>query len=455
MIKGVVSILLICLFLGICINIAYSVPPPWNITLVPKRVIIAPPICYAAFTIMVTSTYNDKPIYIYFDEELLGPLKGNVRFIELEMKGTLSNYEKIIRMDVFMNIETPPGEYQLRVYAYPAGSNPYEYQVYDTLTVVIVQTGKFPCQEPPEYPYATTIIYTTMVYTTREQTVTTITRTTYWWNWWYRWLWRRWFGWWSWFKWPWITQKSFDFALEATPTTQSIKAGQQVTFTVHVMLTSGNPQPVTLSVSDICCGSTYSFSLTTGSPNFASTLKVITSSSLKPGTYQLTIIGSGGGKTHSTIVTLYVAENKKESTLTVTVTPSNLKLGEQVSVGGALSPALATTIELIYIRPDGFEMVKHITIPASGVFSDIFKPEMPGFWAVKARWIGDNEHYSCESIPVNFTVEAVQEKPSPSPLERFSGLIILIIIITLIYGIATVILLLKRRSKKLKEASKN
>jgi hypothetical protein len=453
MIKGVASILLICLFLGICINIAYSVPPPWNITLVPKRVIIAPPICYAAFTVMVTSTYNDKPIYIHFDEELLGPLKGNVRFTELEMKGTLSNYEKVIRMDVFMNIETPPGEYQLRVYAYPAGSNPYEYQVYDTLTVVIVQTGKFPCQEPPEYPYATTIIYTTTAYTTREQTVTTITRTTYWWNWWYRWLLGRWFGWWSWFKWPWITQKSFDFTLEATPTTQSIKAGQQVTFTVYVTLTSGSPQPVTLSISDICCGSTYSFSLTTGSPNFASTLKVITSSSLKPGTYQLTITGSGGGKIHSTIITLYIAENKKESALTVTVTPSSLKLGEQVSVGGALSPALAATIELIYIRPDGFEMVKHITIPASGVFSDIFKPEIPGFWAVKARWAGDNEHYSCESIPVNFTVEAVQEKPSPSLLERFSGLIILIVIITLI--IATVMLLLKRRSKELKGASKN
>lgn len=411
----------------------------------PDRVVIAPPMCYAVFAVMVTSTYNDKPIHIHFDEELLGPLRGNVKFTGLEMKGTPSNYERIIRMDVFMTIETPPGEYQLRVYAYPAGSDPYEYQVYDTLTIVVKQTGKFPCQETPEYPYGTTIIYTTTAYTTREQTVTTVTKATYWWNWWYRWLWGGWFDWWGWFRWPWITREPFDFTLEATPTTQSIKAGQQVTFTVYVTLVSGNPQPVTLNIPDICCGSTYSFSITKASPTFASTLKVRIPDSLKPGTYQLTIAGTGGDKIHSTIVTLEVAENKRETSLSVSVTPSSLKVGEQVSVGGALSPAVAATIELVYIRPDGFEMVKHVTVPSTGVFSDIFKPDISGPWSVKARWAGDDNHYSCESTPANFNVEATPEKPPPSLWEHFGGLITLIVIIAVI-AIAAM-LLLRRRSK--------
>jgi len=449
-VKGLIHILLTCLLLAVSISAVYPVHPPWDITLVPDRVIISPPMCYAAFAVMVTSTYNDKPIHIHFDEELLGPLRGNVKFTELEMKGTPSNYEKAIRMDVFMTIETPPGEYQLRVYAYPAGSDPYEYQVYDTLTVVVVQTGKFPCQEPPEYPYATTIIYTATAYTTREQTVTTATKIHYWWDWRHWWFWRGWFEWWGWLRRPWITREPFDFTLEATPTTHSLKAGQQVTFTVYVTLVSGDPQPVTLSIPDICCGSTYSFSLTTGSPTFASALKVGIPESLKPGTYRLTIAGSGGGKIHSTIVTLEVAENKEESALTVSVNLSSLKVGESLSVGGALSPAHAATIELIYIRPDGFEMVKHIGIPISGVFSDIFKPDTPGLWSVKARWTGDDKHYGCESIPVSFAVEAVEEKPPPQPRlwERLSGLIILIVIIALI--IAAAVLLLRRRSQRLR-----
>ncbi|MGC8961628.1 MAG: hypothetical protein ACP5K1_04185 [Candidatus Bathyarchaeia archaeon] len=104
----------------------------------------------------------------------------------------------------------------------------------------------------------------------------------------------------------------------------------------------------------------------------------------------MTITGIEDGITHSIVVTLEIAENKKESALTSSVNPSSLKIGEQVSVGGAISPALSTAIKLVYIRPDGFEMAKHLQIPASGVFSDIYKPDTSGLWWVKARWSGND-----------------------------------------------------------------
>ncbi|MEM2902712.1 MAG: zinc ribbon domain-containing protein [Candidatus Bathyarchaeia archaeon] len=427
----------------------YPVHPPWDIMVEPKTVIIAPPRCYADFVAKVTMDYHDKPISIFIDEMSEGDWKGPGSLISgtkfdggVVAPSKTENYETTIRIGVVSPWEKPPGEYRVRVYAYPAGENPFTYQVYDVLTVVIVDTGVKTCEQPLDGGGVTTI-YTTTGYTTREWTVTTTTKTRDWWDWW------RWWEWWGWLRWPWITREPFDFAVEATPATQSIKAGQQAAFTVYVTLVSGTPQPVTLSVPDICCGSTYSFSLTTGSPTFASALKVATLDSLKPGTYSMTITGSGGGKTHFTIVTLEVAENKKESIITISVNPLSLKVGEQVSVGGTLSPAHAATVELIYIRPDGFEMVKHINVPTSGVFSDIFKPDTPGLWSVKARWAGDANHYSCESLPASFAVEATQEKPPPQPSlwEQFGGLITLIIIALII---VVAMLLLRRRSKRLK-----
>ncbi|MBS7644896.1 MAG: hypothetical protein QXR65_00995 [Candidatus Bathyarchaeia archaeon] len=415
--------------------------------------VIAPPKCYADFVAKVTMYYHDRPITIAVDEASEGDWKGPGSLISGANlpPGMSEDYEATIRIWVVSPWEKPPGRYRVRVYAYPVGENPYTYQVYDILTVVIVDTGVETCERPPEEEGATTT-YTTTAYTTREWTVTTATKTRDWWDWW-RWRhWRYWFGWWSWLRWPWITRETFDFAMEATPTTQSIKAGQQAAFTIYVKLLSGEPQPVALSIPDICCGSTYSFSLTMGSPTFTSSLKVTTHESLNPGIYTLTITGIGGGKTHSIVVTLEVAENKKESAITISVSPPSLKVGEQISVGGALSPALSATVELVYVRPDGFEMVKHLTIPVSGVFSDIFKPDTPGLWSVKARWAGDVRHYGCESMPASFAVEAGEEGPPPQPSlwEQFGGLLIFIVVIALI--IAAAVMLLRRRTKKLRGA---
>jgi hypothetical protein len=102
-------------------------------------------------------------------------------------------------------------------------------------------------------------------------------------------------------------------------------------------------------------------------------------------------------------------------------------------------------IELVYTRPDGFEMIKHVTTSASGAFSDTFIPDLSGSWSVKARWSGDDDYFGCESQPVSLSVEAVPEKTSL--WEKILGAASIIIIIIIIFVIAYLIFRRIRRPK--------
>jgi ribosomal protein L40E len=104
---------------------------------------------------------------------------------------------------------------------------------------------------------------------------------------------------------------------------------------------------------------------------------------------------------------------------------------ESVSISGALTPAQATTVELIYQRPDGFEMTKHLTTTSTGTYTDTVKPEIPGMWSVKSRWQGDEKHFSAESSAANFFVQAPQENPWP--------LLFAVILIALVIVIAALV----------------
>jgi hypothetical protein len=149
--------------------------------------------------------------------------------------------------------------------------------------------------------------------------------------------------------------------------------------------------------------------LGSANPDFTSALEISIDPAMPVGTSVLTIVGTGGDKTHSATVSLNVARDKAESSLSISINPASLKVGESVSVGGALSPALTTSIELVYTRPDGFEMTKQVS--TTGAFSDTFRPDMSGSWSVKARWPGDADRYGSESQQVGFIVEAALEEP--------------------------------------------
>jgi hypothetical protein len=96
----------------------------------------------------------------------------------------------------------------------------------------------------------------------------------------------------------------FDFSIYASPSTQTILPGQSATYTVSVTLLSGSTQPVSLSLSGLPTTSSYSFTPSVGYPTFSAKLTISTSRTSRPEAYEVTIVGAGGGRTHSLPISL-------------------------------------------------------------------------------------------------------------------------------------------------------
>ncbi len=98
-----------------------------------------------------------------------------------------------------------------------------------------------------------------------------------------------------------------DFSLGASPGTQTVTAGSSTTFSVTLTPSGGFSSSVGLSVSGLPTGANGSFNPTSvSSTTPGSTLTITTASTVTPGTYPLTITGTGGGLTRTTGVSLTV-----------------------------------------------------------------------------------------------------------------------------------------------------
>ncbi|MBC7195106.1 MAG: fibronectin type III domain-containing protein, partial [Caldisericia bacterium] len=107
-------------------------------------------------------------------------------------------------------------------------------------------------------------------------------------------------------KWSFKTTSSPNFSISSSPISRTISPGQSTTYSITVTSINGFNSSVSLSLSGLPSGATYSFSKQSGIPTFSSTLTINTTSSTPTGTYNLTITGSGGGLIRTTQVTLVI-----------------------------------------------------------------------------------------------------------------------------------------------------
>ena len=105
-----------------------------------------------------------------------------------------------------------------------------------------------------------------------------------------------------------VPQAPFDFSISASPTQQNVAPGGTTSYAVTVTPISGSPQNVALSVTGAPNGVSASFNPIFGTPPFTSTLSVTTTPSVAPGSFTLTITGSGGGTSHSTQISATVSQ---------------------------------------------------------------------------------------------------------------------------------------------------
>ncbi|WP_354637308.1 M4 family metallopeptidase [Kitasatospora camelliae] len=84
-----------------------------------------------------------------------------------------------------------------------------------------------------------------------------------------------------------------DFSVSVSPSTGSVNPGASATATVGTTTTSGSAQTVNLSATGAPAGVTVSFSPASVSSGGSSTMTVTTTSSAAPGTYTITVKGTG------------------------------------------------------------------------------------------------------------------------------------------------------------------
>ncbi|MBV1850672.1 M28 family peptidase [Catellatospora tritici] len=101
------------------------------------------------------------------------------------------------------------------------------------------------------------------------------------------------------------TAPANDFSVSLSPTSGAVNPGSSTTATVSTATTSGSAQTVSLSASGAPSGVSVSFSPTSVTSGGSSTMTVSTTSSAAPGTYTITVTGTGS-VTHSATYTLTV-----------------------------------------------------------------------------------------------------------------------------------------------------
>lgn len=97
-----------------------------------------------------------------------------------------------------------------------------------------------------------------------------------------------------------------DFSLSVTPTSRTISRGQSTTYTVTIASGPGFSSPVNLTVSGLPSRATAAFNPSSITGSGTSVLTISTARNVQKGNRTLTITGTGGGRLHSTTVTLII-----------------------------------------------------------------------------------------------------------------------------------------------------
>jgi uncharacterized membrane protein len=198
-----------------------------------------------------------------------------------------------------------------------------------------------------------------------------------------------------------------DFAISATPSSQTVTIGGTASFPLTISSLGGFSSDVQLSLTSPPPGMGYSFDQfsvrpSPGSPR-TSTLTITTTSDAKVGTYLVMIVGSSAGIIHSYAVTLTI--NPIATYLTIAVSPTEVKQTNTATVSGTISPKIAgAAVTLTYTKPDGTGLTKTVTTDTDGRFSDSFASEDMGSWQVYATWQGDQLHAGARSAVTTFQV---------------------------------------------------
>ncbi|GEM_PF-1749403 len=107
-----------------------------------------------------------------------------------------------------------------------------------------------------------------------------------------------------------VTYTPFDFSVSASPSSGSAAQGRSANTNVSITLLAGVSQQVNLSQIGCPSGATCTFNPSSGNPSYTSTFTATAGITTPVGTYPITLIGSGDGKTRNTTYTFIVTDSQ-------------------------------------------------------------------------------------------------------------------------------------------------
>ena len=214
-----------------------------------------------------------------------------------------------------------------------------------------------------------------------------------------------------------------SLSISASPSSASITQGGQATF--QVSISSSYVEEVSLSLTGLPPGATYSFIPPKGSGDFISSLVVTTSSSTPPGTYSLTIRASGGGVTKRKTIRLTV---KAAGAFSLNLNPASLTIPQGgsaqstvvvVPLGGFNQPV---TLSLEGV-PEGITATLSSTTLSPGgtatITVEVSQDKDPGAYTINVRGVyGDKSYTTTLSIQVVALGFAIALNPSIVPITQ-------------------------------------
>jgi endonuclease YncB( thermonuclease family) len=109
------------------------------------------------------------------------------------------------------------------------------------------------------------------------------------------------------------------------------------------------------------------------------------------GTYQIRAICPEDEMYNSAVSAIQpITVEKLSVTITCTVPPVDVEMGNDVSVSGSITPAIPdVTVTLQYTAPNASTITHTVTTVSDGSFADTLRPDAVGGWSVGALWEGN------------------------------------------------------------------
>jgi len=104
---------------------------------------------------------------------------------------------------------------------------------------------------------------------------------------------------------------------------------------------------------------------------------------------------------------------KVPSTITCSVDPSSITLGESVIISGSINPARSAEVTIEISSDDGktWTSLPTVTSKLDGIYECEWKPAVAGSYNIKASWEGDCSYFGDSSGIVTVSVISVEEPP--------------------------------------------